>query len=180
MFMPGAVSLAPGVEVVFDQTLNEWDGFRDQGQYRITAAIPLTPDKQFISRTAPRINVAFNVVVGPRNPDQVKETCEQLAAKATARNALAAVEASHALRYATDAACVPALARALAQFSMIVKLEALRGLAGVGTPDAAAAVAGEWDHLDDSEKASAFRWFGFSGSEALLRTALAARRGGIK
>ncbi|HLX06393.1 MAG TPA: hypothetical protein VKY89_00885 [Thermoanaerobaculia bacterium] len=174
MFSPGDISLSPGESVILNQVLNEWYDFHEVGEYRVTATIPITPSgKQgFFSRSDPAATVTFSIKVGPRNAEEIKETCDTLASKAHWRNGLEAVHASHALRFATDPLCIPALVITLGQLDSMIRTEALLGLARVGTPDAAAAVAASWEHLDASDRTYALQFFTSAGAGEMLRAAL--------
>jgi hypothetical protein len=170
IFRLGDIALAPGASTTLDgQVLNDWHDFHQLGEYRVVASIPITPAGQLTSRTHPPVRTAFTIMITPRNAGSLKETCSKLAAKASLGE-LQAAEASHALRFATDSECLPSLESAL--FHELAPFEVLDGLAGVGTPEAAAAVARAWDRLGDYQRAHALRRFTASGAGEVLRAAL--------
>lgn len=65
---------------------------------------------------------------------------------------------------------MPALGSAL--LHELIPTEAIEGLAALGTPDAATAVARAWDHLDESQRTYALRRFTAAGAAEALRAAL--------
>jgi len=127
--------LAPGKTFTKKLLLNEWYEFPAPGRYVLEAELGgqvETVSGRPIAHPAQQIPIQ----VTPRDRKHLMSVCEELRKGAMNANAWEASKAAFALSYVDDPIAVPYLGRVLKE-SFAGKLEAISGLARIGTPEAA-------------------------------------------
>jgi hypothetical protein len=167
----GEVTLKPGESYHEGLVLNDWQLFDQVGtyQYQVTIAASGQPG----ARPAPALSAAGSFRVTPADARLLAAACGRLATVALGRDAAAAREAAHALSFASDEACLPALLQARAG-CFICRDDVLLALARIGTPQAARGVADAWRGLDEHSRKTAVADFTQAGKAPLLNAALQA------
>jgi hypothetical protein len=170
LYLPGTIKLAPGQTYREPLVLNDWHAFAETGAVKVDISLPV--DRQPGLPDVLTASAAASLEIGPRDAAQLAATCKQLEAKALHGKAESAAQAGHALSFADDETCLPALEQVLRQ-SPFARYEALRGLARLGAVSAVAAVVNAWEILDPFQAATALADFDAQGIGASLRAALA-------
>jgi hypothetical protein len=167
----GQVNLKPGESYREGLVLNDWQPFDQVGtyQYQMTIAVSGQPGPG----PAPALTAAGSFRVTPADANLLAAACGRLAKLALGQNATAAREAAHALSFANDEACLPALLQALAG-CFTCRDDVLLALARIGTPQAARGVADAWTRLDGHSRKTAVADFTQAGKAPLLNAALQA------
>jgi hypothetical protein len=135
----GNITLGPHETRVRRLLLNEWYVFRKPGEYTVSVKLASLLRTTTSTSWQAEFSDKLTLRVEPRNPERLKETCENLAAAAVAPDsphAGQAAEAAFTLSYVVDPIAVPYLARVLKEGAMAARENAVRGLARVGTADA--------------------------------------------
>ena len=147
--------------------LNDWDDFAQPGRYAVSvellhqAAVP----------SPATLSAAASLEVGPYDPVALRASCERLAQRALAGGGERATAAAHALSFAADAACLPAMAQ-LFHAGFGPRYAVIAGLARLGTKEALAVVVGGWDGLDELSRQLVRQAFAAAGRSAALGDAL--------
>ena len=147
---PGLVRLKKGEVHWQTVVLNEWyDRFNELGEYSVTIYIGEKTDWP----EAPQATATVQIT--PRDPERLKETCNNLEARAMQADTRVSTKAASALGFVADEVCLPHLERVLKE-SDHGQEGALRGLARIGTTGAISALVAGWDRLLNGERAIAW------------------------
>ncbi|HVR09682.1 MAG TPA: hypothetical protein VMW75_16690 [Thermoanaerobaculia bacterium] len=166
-FVPGVVEVGGGATHIQQLVLNEWWDFASTGAYRVRLRIEQSP--RFCTREP--LSAAAVVEMTARDEPRLTVICNRLAADAKSLSATSKV-AAEGLSYAGDDACLAALIEVLKGDGRS-RSWALKGLARIGSKDAAAAVAREWRRFDDFDRGEAMREFIAKGKGDVLLAAVA-------
>ncbi len=164
---PGGITLAAGGNYEKELVLNDWYDFMQPGRY--TVRLDLL--NQVASPNTTALSAASSLDVGPPNPAELRATCERLAQRALAGSGANAEVAAHALSFAADEVCLPAMAQVFhAGFGP--RFSVVAGFARLGSKKALAVVVGEWDSLDKLSQQLVLQAFYTAGRSEILREAL--------
>jgi hypothetical protein len=164
---PGSITLAASGHYDKDLVLNDWHDFTQPGRY--TVRLDLLNQVAIPNTTA--LSTTSSLEVGPQNSAELRATCERFAQRAIAGSGATADVAAHALSFAADEVCLPAMARVFhAGFGP--RISVVDGLARLGTEKALAVIVGEWDGLDKLSQQIVSQAFSIAGKIAILREAL--------
>lgn len=164
---PGTVTVAPGGSYQHDLVLNDWDDFAQVGHYMIH--LELLRQKALPSDS--KLASSASLEVGAHDPIALRSACERLADVSLKGSGERATAAGHALSFAADDACLPALARVFrAGFGQ--RYHVIRGLARLGTRDALSVVVDGWDGLDNLSRTLVLQAFDAEKRGDALRRAL--------
>src|SRR5579864_604927 len=166
-FVPGVVVVKAGGSHTQQLVLNEWQAFTAAGTYRVALRIEQSPE----SCTRGPLSTAAVIEMTTPDEPRLRQVCNRLAADAKSLNATAKA-AAEGLSYASDEACLAALIEVLKGDSRS-RSWALKGLARIGTKDAAAAVAREWRRFDEFDRGEALMAFISNGKGDEMRAAVA-------
>jgi hypothetical protein len=164
----GIVTLGRGQSYSQGLILNDWLNFDQKGVYEIRLDLPPLEGAAF-PQVAPVVAVA-HLQVTSRDPARLATVCNQLETKALSRIPKTSNEAAHALRFATDEACRPSLSKLLKATDDWIKIEAIDGLASLGTAAAVAAVVDAWDGFSPNAQMAALGRLGTALRDALQRS----------
>jgi len=165
---PGGITLAAGGRYDKGLVLNDWSDFTQSGRY--TVRLDLL--NQAASPNAAELSATSSLEVEPQDSAELRAACERLAQRALAGSGANADVAAHALSFATDEVCLPAMARVF-HAGFRPRISVVDGLARLGTEKALAVIVGEWDSLDKLSQQIVSQAFSIAGRIAILREALA-------
>lgn len=165
---PGGITVAASSRYDKDLVLNDWYDFMQSGRY--TVRLDLL--NQAASPNTAALSATSSLEVGPQDSAELRATCERLAQRALASRGANADVAAHALSFAANEVCLPAMAQVF-HGGFGPGFNVVTGLARLGTKEALAVVVGEWDRLDKLSRQLVLQAFYAAGRSAILREALA-------
>jgi hypothetical protein len=165
---PGYITLPASGRYDKELVLNDWYAFTQLGRYTIRLDLL----NQAASPNATALSATSSLEVGPQNSAELRATCERLAQRALAGSGANVDVAAHALSFAADEVCLPAMARVF-HAGFRPRISVVDGLARLGTEKALAVIVGEWDSLDKLSQQIVSQAFSIAGRIAILREALA-------
>jgi hypothetical protein len=167
IFFPGNVAVPPGGSYETDLVLNDWDGFAQPGRYAVSVELL----HQAVVPSPATLAAAASLEVGPYDSGALRTSCERLAQRTLTGRGERATAAAHALSFAADEACLPALAQVFhAGFGP--RYAVMAGLARLGTKAALAVVVDGWNGLDELSQQLVLQAFAAAGRSAALHEAL--------
>jgi hypothetical protein len=164
---PGTVTVGPGGQYQHGLVLNDWDDFAQMGRYVVRVEIL----RQAGLPSERKLETSTSLEVGTRDPAALRSACQHLADISLNGSGERASAASHALSFAADDACLPALAQVF-RASFGQRYLVIRGLARLGTRDALAVVVEGWDGLDKLSRTLVLQAFDAEKRGDALRRAL--------
>jgi hypothetical protein len=166
----GIVALEPGQTYSADLVLNEWQNFDQQGDYEVKVEVPAAEGS--VAAQGEPVVASARLRVTARDPARLAAVCKRLEVTAMGRSPITALEAAHALRFATDEVCTPSLSKLLRATIKWIRVDAIEGLASIGTPAAVGAVVDAWDGFDPTDRMVALGRFTSAGAGTALRDGL--------
>lgn len=151
----GPVELAPGEESRRQLVLDSWFDFTAVGSFEVVVGVPVSGRK---GSEEARVTASVTVQIAPPDRELLAQACEALAEQAIKGASEPAHLAGEALSRTGDKECLPAILRVLDR-SFFAKVEAIEGLAEIGSEEAIEALVARWEDLRPGLRARAMYEF---------------------